>query len=614
MDPSAFAFQFATKGVVSALDPLLLSEQMISRMTNGRLHRQLPRTRYKCREIPIDGNVEAIDEWRTLPSQGAMFFNPAKGQGAITFGNDSSQIVEACAGRKFSLSVVGRGPTSRATLTEQTAGISHNPYAHLVWWTQAENYALACDGESLLWRWDGYSTATASTGLNEVSKEESQLPNACTVLLYVHYRVAAVVGARRIYVGDGLHKSNLSSSSNILNATEATYWNTGQWFSPPSGMGNILAAGILPTRNTQHGHSEAVFHCEDGVFSVQLNIPRDQWSTSALSRHMLLKTGATGPYALDMMDGDQVFRSRHGIQTLRSAAAEANYTLNPLAPISGEVSDVLAGDPTQYLRFTSLVNVPSIRRLLCTVYPMVALRRRWSKGAVVLNTNPTDVVPSGSNAWEGVWTLPEAWGGIIQFVVGMFAGVERIFALCWNDTTQRKTLIEFTQVEGDDELDDGSRSRISCQLWTRAVSTGRIFSKTHFTSGVLFLKDVKGILDYGVWYRVNGQGEWCLWKQGSVTVVTGDEDTLTGYGGRDLEVPLGDLDSQHAENRYIQFMVRWRGIASVETLDIRMSRPSQAEAIENYLQPRYAGKLALSDYSDFEYSSPTRWESVNEYE
>ncbi len=100
MDPSAFAFQFATKGVVSALDPLLLSEQMISRMTNGRLHRQLPRTRYKCREIPIDGNVEAIDEWRTLPSQGAMFFNPAKGQGAITFGNDSSQIVEACAGRK----------------------------------------------------------------------------------------------------------------------------------------------------------------------------------------------------------------------------------------------------------------------------------------------------------------------------------------------------------------------------------------------------------------------------------------------------------------------------------------------------------------------------------
>jgi hypothetical protein len=604
-----YAYTFGTKGVVSALDPLLLNQQSLSRATNMRLHRQLPRTRYKFREIPISGNTPLIDEWRTLPVQGAMFFNPAKGQGALDFGSDLSQIMEASGGRKFSLSIVGRGSNTKATLVERTEGITHDPYVHLTWWSQAENFALTCDGQSQLWVWDGRNPATASTGLNEVSKENSQLPNACTVILYVHYRIATVTDARRIYVGDGLHKTNLSSSTNLLNATEAVYWNSGQWFSPPSGMGNILAGGILPTRNTQHGHSEAVFHCEDGVFSVNLNIPRDQWGTSAISRHMLLKTGAVGPYALDLIDGDQVFRSRHGIQTLRSAAAETNSPLNPLSPISGEVADMLAADPPQFLRFTSLSNVPTFRRLFCSVYPVVALRRRWSKGFVVLNTNPTDVTPDAMRAWEGIWTLPHQWGGLVQFVTGIFAGVERVFALCWEPVEGRKTLIELTQMEGDDEIGDGTRSRISCQLWTRGIATRDLFAYKQASTGALLLKDVKGTLDYGVWYRGDGDGEWTKWRTGQVTVNDVNDSTLRGAGGRDFRVPLGDVPCPEREYRYIQFMVRWRGLATIESLNVKLNPAKEADDTGPVptVEPQ-DGTLALCDYSDFEYTSTTRWE------
>lgn len=609
MDASQYAFKFATKGVVSALDPLLLNQQSLARMTNGRLHRQLPRTRYKFREVPIEGNLELIDDWRALAVQGAMFFNPAKGQGALTFGKDLSQIMEGSGGRKFSLAITGRGGATKATLTEHTDGVTHDPYVHLVWWTQAENYALTCDGQSRLWIWDGRNTATASTGLNEVSKENSQLPNACTAMLYIHYRIAAVTEARRIYAGDGLHKSDLSSSTNLINASEAVYWNSGQWFSPPSGMGNIMAAAPLPTRNVQHGHSEAVFHCEDGVFSVNINIPRNQWSTSAISRHMLLKTGATGPYALDLMDGDQVFRSRHGVQTLRSAAAETNTPLNPLAPISGEVADMFNGDPPQYLRFTSLSHVPSFRRLFCTVYPMLALRARWSRGFVVLNTNPTDVIPDGMRSWEGIWSLPPEWGGVVQFVAGIFAGVERVFMLCWNQTEQRKTLVEMTQLEGDDELADGSRSRISCQAWTRAIEARDVFDPKHVSTGALFLKDVKGTLDYGVWFRGDGQGEWMLWRGGQLNVDDVKENTLQGKGGRDFRVPLGEIPCPEREYRYVQLMVRWRGVATVETIEVKMDKPKAKDDLEPV--PGYEpqdGTLALCNYSDFEYSSLTRWE------
>lgn len=610
MGKAQYSHKFATRGVVSALDPLLLDEQSLARLTNGRLHKQLPRTRYKFREVALAGNTDLIDEWRALPVQGAMFFNPAKGQGALTFGKDLAQIVEASGGRKFSLAIAGRGSSTKARLEERTEGITHNPYVHLSWWTQAENYALTCDGESQLWVWDGRNPATASAGLNDVDKEESQLPNACTVLLYVHYRIAAVTDARRIYVGDGLHKSNLSSSSNLLQATETVYWNTGQWFSPPSGMGNIIAAGVLPLRNTQHGHSEAVFHCEDGVFSVQTNIPRDQWSTSAITRHMLLKTGAVGPYALDLMDGDQVFRSRHGIQTLRSAAAETNNVLNPLAPISGPVEDMFAGDAPQYLRFTSLVNVPTFRRLFCTVYPMVALRNRWSRGFISLNSNPTDVIPTdGMRSWEGIWTLPPAWGGIVQFIAGIFAGEERVFALCWNQETGTKTLIEVTQMEGDDELADGTRSRISCQLWSRAINSGDIFKESEFTEGVLFLKDVKGTLDFGVWYRANGEGNWKYWTKGQVTVDDVAEP-LEGKGGRDFRVPIGGVPQQVSESRHFQVMIRWRGIASVETFEIQAGPPRPNDSTD--VRPSCLvqdGTLAMT-YSDFEYTSSTRWEET----
>lgn len=612
--PPVVAFRFATRGVVSALDPVLLSEQSLARMTNGRLHRQLPRTRFKMREIPIDGPEALVPEWRTLACQGASFYNPAKGQGAQTFGKDQAQIVEASDGRKFNLIITGRGSATRARLAEQTGAVPHDPYVHLVWWCQAENYLLCCDGASQLWIWDGQTAAFGSQGLNQGSKEDSMLPNACTAMVYIHYRVSAVTEARRIYVGDGLHKSDQSTAANLIKATEQVYFDTGQWFSPPSSMGNILAGAPLPLRNTQHGHAELLYHCEDGVFSLITNLPRNQWSTQALTKHVLLKTGAVGPYALDLMDGDQVFRSRHGIQTIRSAAAEATTLLNTFAPINGEIADMFYGDHPAYLRFTALANATAQRRLYCTVYPMLNLRYRWSKGFVALNLNPTDVVPDGSRSWEGIYTLPPQWGGVVQFVNGIFAGEERTFIIAWSERLQRKTLVEITMLEGDDEMEDGTPERISCQVWTKAISTPDLFSYTNVATGRLFLKNVQGELDWGVWYRADGEGEWRPWRTGKHCVQAINCSTLTGCGGADVQLPLGQFPAPDRKVRYIQLMVRWKGIATVESVLLEMQGNKKNDNLEelpsNPTDCR-PGELALCNYSDFEYSDPVnRWEAT----
>jgi len=347
------------------------------------------------------------------------------------------------------------------------------------------------------------------------------------------------------------------------------------------------------------------------VFSVQTNVaPRSAWSEQALVKHALLKTGAAGPYAIDLMDGDQVFRSRHGIQTLRSAAAEATTLLNPFEPINGEILDMMNGDATQQLRFTSLINFTRGRRLCCTIYPMVSLRERWSRGFVTLNLNPTDIIPDGSRSWEGIWSLPERWGGIVQFVSGIFTGEDRLFMICWNPVTKRKTLVEMTLDEGADEFDDGTTSRISCQLWTRAISYKDFFRETQFVSGTVMLKDVQGTVDVGVWYRVNGEGEWKFWRKQRFEVQSSDCATLQGFGGRDVDFPLGQFPEER-QFRYVQFMVRWRGVASVETLEVVYNNPRQPDHMEveqKTVSNLGCGTLAFCGYSDFEYSQPDRWE------
>ena len=138
-------------------------------------------------------------------------------------------------------------------------------------------------------------------------------------------------------------------------------------------MGHIISLDRLSTQNTQHGHSEVFASCEDGTFSVQTNVyPRSSWADQALTKHALLKTGAAGPYAVDSRDPDMVFRSRHGIQTLRSAAATASRMGGQFAPLSNPVATFMQADHEPFLRFTSLIDWTRGGRLFCPWTPMCA--------------------------------------------------------------------------------------------------------------------------------------------------------------------------------------------------------------------------------------------------
>lgn len=330
-----------------------------------------------------------------------------------------------------------------------------------------------------------------------------------------------------------------------------------------------------------------------------------------MTKTAYLGSGAAGPYAVAMMDGDQIFRSHSGVKTLRSARAENRRTGNPRKPVSEMVRSFFAADSPRYLRFASVATWEQERRGFITCYPIVQGRFRWHRGAVVANFDPvpSDATPA---AWEGLWTLPPQAQGIVQFVNGTWDTEERFFAICRGDD-KRNRLVEFRSELRDDVLQDGTHQRIRCQLISRQIDTQKPFVKKNFTAGTLFLRNIEGVLDWAVWFRPRGDRRWTLWRSGKVeNCSTCDSELGCEPPALDLDIPLGSLPDACGRNtsRHIQFLVRWAGYCSVESIRVTYGGESEDEfqpaKLDFKVEPC---DRALAEFDDYEYSDRTEADS-----
>lgn len=615
-DVDVVAFLYPSAGMNGAGLSNRLPVSQYRRATNVCIDDELPTTRPGVRIHALTNETEnsgAAEFVRVNNVQGAMFFNPAKGQGGLILGKDQSQIALAAGGRKYSIVVDGVGPLTTAKVKDISGAVVTSSLLQLVWWKAAENYALAQDGSSNAFIYNAATgETTQSTGYDSTEKEKSKLPNGGTVMAHAHGRVLAVVNSRQILVGDAIHKSDQSSAVNMLGFTEQVYWATGQYFLPPSAMGNILAADILPLRNTQHGHGDVLFHCEDGVFSIDINqTPRTEWPNRQLVKHAILQAGAVGPYAVALRDGDQIYRTRHGITTLRSAAADSDVEGNPQTPLSEPVATLFERDVPEWLRFCSVVCWEAHRRLLVTVDPCIDGRFRWHSGIVVRNFNPMPAERSAAT-WEGMWTLPPQAVGIVQLVGGMFNGRERMFAIARGEDGNNR-LVEFTTDLEHDVLEDGTVRPIRCQLITRAVDFDRPFKDKEFVSGSIFLRDVRGDLTWGVWVRAHGKTKWEFWNGGTIK-----QPVAVGASGMERVeplspgIPLGNFPKScltgQGRTRSFEFLIRWKGFAKIESLRVMVRDGDDNAEVVDMAKFAITGSDAVAGgYSDFEYSSEDDW-------
>lgn len=598
------------KGGMNAFDPPhKIATNQVARMVNCALVDGLPTTRPGARVVPISGvSAEFLG---AAPVQGSIYFNPAAGQGGLIFSKSISSLAVVAGGRKFLVTLQGRRPKPVAAVQDISGSFVSSAQNHLAWLSQWEDLLIVADGEGSTFIYSPTDGARLSLGYNSIDKLKSEIPNGATVLAYAHARGVAVVNSHNILVGDALFRTNLTSSKNLTGFTEQVYWATGPYFLPPSIMGAINAAAILALKNTQHGHGELIFHCTNGVFSLDLNqYPRENWQNLQLVKHVLLEAGATGPYAVAIHDGDQIYRTWKGAQTLRSAAA-VGQDGNSEQTISPQVDTWFAGDYPRWLRFASVNLWGCARRALFSTAPIVQGSFRWHRGIVVRNADASLTEQGTPAVWEGLWTFPPQFAGIVQMVNGLFDGNERQFFWA-SGADARNRLVELGTALRNDVLEDGTPRPIRCQVMTRAIDAGKPWAKREYVSARLYLRNISGAVRWGVWFRPDESPGWRFYQAGSVTApdYSSDLDSSCASDSRSVAVSLGSLPDDCMkgagkvnESRSIQFLVRWEGYCTFEAIKVEHTSGDVSEnqfakeALSIVLE-----KPAGCDYSDWEYS------------
>ena len=602
---------FAADGMNDSAHPAFLQTTSCARMTNCQIKSQLPTTRPGIRVLPLGPDGAPFQSGNI---QGAIYYNPSLGQSQMVFGRDQDSLVVSVAGRRLHITFGADGTASVSDETGEKSGVDH---VQLAWLYQAENYVICQDGVGDTWIWDGENPAFLSQGYRNDQPHDSQLANQSSQGCYIHGRIVQVVDQKKIIVGDIIHAGTLNSSSNILQTKEQVYYASGAFFSPPSSLGDIRALAILPLRDTAHGHADLVVHCRRGVYSLKLDVyPRADWPTQAISKHMLLDTGAEGQYAIIVSDGDQMFRSRHGIQSIRSTAAQAETVGNPYQTLSEPVSSWVKADHLSLLRFCSMERWNQQSRILFTVGLWADGANRGGRGIISLNLNPAGSLVPEKRSWEGLWTLPPGVSRPVQMVSGLFPDGERLMVLCterdeceeFGDYTN--SLCEFDQSLTHDVMADGSISRISSQVTTAAFPLDAIAKPKHFHNGKVTFTNVVGKLDWGVWCRNDLRDGWTEWRRGVFDAGDNcDASDLAAAKPIRIVRNLREVPTSCRTGQFLQCLVRWRGYCSLESLEIGYEQISDSDELG--LDSDKVVEDHPCDYNDYEYSEEeNRWEQA----
>ena len=589
-----FLMRFPLGGVNQSLNQSLLPPAQVADAVNCVIEDSM----IGCRPGVVIHDLELPDECAV---QGAIYFNPAEGQSQQVFSDEAASLILAAGGMKYQVKMTDDiTALSKVTMEDVTGdGLTTNPVYHMVWMIQAENYVIAQDGNSQVWIWDGTTDPFFSTGYDTSDQEESKLANGASFSAYAHGRVVQTVGSNRILVGDIIHKDDISSASNILGTTEQVYYATGAFFSPPSNMGEIQSLALLPLQNTQHGHADLIIHCKNGVFSLDISkYPRTEWVNSSISKHVLLDTGAAGFYAVEAYDGDQLFLSRHGVQSLRSEAS-VNSIGDAFVPISELVKDYIESDDYRALSFASMSKRVIDRRMFVTnQHDIIDGAHRGGRGILTINFQPQS--DSNFYSWEGLWTLPGEAYLVNQMTRGIFGNTERNFAFTTGQD-KKVRLVEFSSGMEYDQLADGTLKPIEWQVMTRADTLGDETSFKVINNGVITWRNVRGEVKFEVYGR-SDRSDWQLWDEGCLN--PGDECCLNPASVKDFRFNIGAPPEELKKCLWSQVLIKASGPGFIESIRLNATMDNGGDTRTSGSNCQLLAETSQCDqvFNPFEYS------------
>lgn len=555
------------------------------------------RTRGPWRELEYQG--EEDDEWLTLPTQGMAIYREGIGYTSYTSGRgQKAGIIESSDGKLWRIRLEG----VRFSVEDVSCGTRASPYKLISWLTQAENFMIRTDGSSQTFIYDGVCTK-GSNGL-KTDPDISKFPNGAGATAYSSGRTWAAVYDREVVASD-LLRSFTQDSSDVLAYSQQVVAATSTTFIQPAGSGPFITA-LIPWVDPGSGAVDGtqwLLAATDGghLWGIRQGVPRDQWDDVQMVRQFSAESAPTGPWAWSNHNGELVYRSARGIESLRHVG---NETANPGGAhldLGAEVASLLKTDPDKYLRFASFINPPKFGRMLVTVAPRVRYKTRWHLGWLSAIWNPTRSRYPGSHAWDGLHVLPDEMGKPVQFLEGVMDGTERIFLLTVDPETGRKRLLEKSAGEGQDKMADGTRFDIGWQIKTRMLSSQSEYLPASHGTVSIRLYDIKG--DVSVRLLVRSEKEPCWQEVASESICQDCPDICcASMEGKEIVYDAGKL-KRYKDSRWLQYALQGTGIASV---DLAVGDGGASGSVsENRGNFRIEGGHSICDYDPFLYYQQT---------
>lgn len=565
--------QPAAYGCNTADDPIAAVEantgKFIQLTGNLRIHNNRWRTAFRWRELA--GHGADLELWQSLHTQNAIWYLPRSGQGSHYLGVGNPRIIESAAGRLFTLEI----SNGMFEVKDVSGGNVSYPWFMLAWLCQGENYVVRTDGKSQTQIYDGKNPVRFSNGYNRLAKTTSQFPNFAGPTLYAGGRFWTALFGRRIYASNSLHQLNQESAADLLSFTDQTYDYINIYFAPPADDGDMVALTVSVNSGYQDSRAqgEVLAMCDGpSIWGVQLGVPRTQWPITNMRHARSKETGASGPNAFHVRDGDILMRTGKGIESINLLARERNTLGNPALDLGADMKALLSRDDEALLIFASVVNPPRWNRLFCTVAPQTLDARHWHLGYITANFNPMGQRVPQAFAWEGLNTIPRRMGRIVQFLHARIEGKSQVTAILDKEGTS-KGLAQATLEEGDHLLADGTSEPVQWFVLTKKLAPGGTLRKAKFGTAWLRLDDIRSDLEIEVFARVSTATQFRKRRVIKLKVQKNCEDALGCGISAEKTLCLGSLLAD--ENGYIwaQFLVKGRGVCTVD-LTIR---PDQGE-------------------------------------
>lgn len=328
---------------------------------------------------------------------------------------------------------------------------------------------------------------------------------------------------RQFLAGDAVGGSSgtqaLSYRDAVLHITENFYLAGGGYFAVPGAMGNIQAMRFAATLDASLGQGPLQVYTRNGVFSCNAPTDRTTWQdiTNPILTQSLIGSGATGQDSTQVVNGDTIFRSLQGLNSLILARRE--FATWGITPISREVEPTFALDSQELLPWASGTYFDN--RYLQTVGTVLGPHGPYFEGLVPLNF---DVI-SGIRGKQPAIYDSRLWTGLNTYKVftGTFDHVERCFAFTYNAITDELELYEILPTISN-VIADNVTNRV-----TWAVETGTKFAprdpKVHpymrLLGGEIYVDNLQGEVQFQVWWKPDEWPcwvPWAMWNECSVPV------------------------------------------------------------------------------------------------